>query len=161
MSKQYAHLHIMAKTSVKFQNDWPKTVGGIALTSIVDKQTDKRTNGRVTAHLYRTCVLTQVRQKNKCPPNPARVVILVSTFVQSIIKIFRRIFVLQSRDKKSNSNTRRGDNSKSKKKAQVVILVCDMLSGPVLHYHQVSSNYSKECLTYTEDTKSMHNQCQI
>ena len=31
MSKQYAHLHTMAKTSVKFQNDWPKTVG-VALT---------------------------------------------------------------------------------------------------------------------------------
>ena len=26
MSKQYAHLQAMAKTSVKFQNDWPKTV---------------------------------------------------------------------------------------------------------------------------------------
>ena len=32
MSKQYAHLYTMAKTSVKFQNDWPKTVGGVALT---------------------------------------------------------------------------------------------------------------------------------
>ena len=32
MSKQYAHLYAMAKTSVKFQNDWPKTVGGVALT---------------------------------------------------------------------------------------------------------------------------------
>ena len=32
MSKQYAHLHTMAKISVKFQNDWPKTVGGVALT---------------------------------------------------------------------------------------------------------------------------------
>ena len=32
MSKQYAHLHTIAKTSVKFQNDWPKTVGGVALT---------------------------------------------------------------------------------------------------------------------------------
>ena len=32
MSKQYAYLHNMAKISVKFQNDWPKTVGGIALT---------------------------------------------------------------------------------------------------------------------------------
>ena len=31
MSKQYAHLHTMAKTSVKFQNDWPKTVGEVAL----------------------------------------------------------------------------------------------------------------------------------
>ena len=27
MRKQYAYLHTMAKTSVKFQNDWPKTVG--------------------------------------------------------------------------------------------------------------------------------------
>ena len=66
----------MAKTSVKFQNDWPKTVGRVALTrhpltirvlgknyrrscahkSIVDEwtngRTDKRTNGRVTARLY-------------------------------------------------------------------------------------------------------------
>ena len=57
MSKQYAHLHAMAKTSVKFQNDWPKTVGEVALTSQL------LTNGRVMARLYRTCVLTQVRQK--------------------------------------------------------------------------------------------------
>ena len=32
MSKQYAHLHTMAKTPVKFQNDWPKTEEGVALT---------------------------------------------------------------------------------------------------------------------------------
>ena len=32
MSKQYAYLHTMAKTSVKFQNDWPKTERGVALT---------------------------------------------------------------------------------------------------------------------------------
>ena len=36
MSKQYAHLHTMAKTSVKFQNDWQKTVGGVALTTPTD-----------------------------------------------------------------------------------------------------------------------------
>ena len=60
-----------------------------------------------------------------------------------------RVFVLQSRDKKSNSNTRRGDNSKSKK-AEVVILVCDMSSGPILHYYQVSSKYSKECSNITK-----------
>ena len=49
MSKQYAHLHAMAKTSVKFQNDWPKTVGGVALTSqlLTNGRTDKRTNGRM------------------------------------------------------------------------------------------------------------------
>ena len=45
MSKQYAHLHAMAKTSVKFQNDWPKTVGGVALTRqlLTNGQTDERT----------------------------------------------------------------------------------------------------------------------
>ena len=32
MNKQYAHLHTMAKSSVKFQNDWPKTVGEVAHT---------------------------------------------------------------------------------------------------------------------------------
>ena len=31
MSKEYAHLHTMTKTSVKFQNDWPITVGGVVL----------------------------------------------------------------------------------------------------------------------------------
>ena len=31
MSKQYAHLHTMAKTSVTFQNDWAKIVE-VALT---------------------------------------------------------------------------------------------------------------------------------
>ena len=45
MSKQYAHLHAMAKTSVKFQNDWQKTVGGVALT-VNCWRTDKRTNER-------------------------------------------------------------------------------------------------------------------
>ena len=66
MSKQYAHLHAMAKTSVKFQNDWQKTVGGVALTSqlLTNRRTDEQTNGRVTARLYRTCVSTQVRQKH-------------------------------------------------------------------------------------------------
>ena len=63
MSKQRAHLHTVAKTSVKFQNDWPKTVGGGALTRHSLSIVDERTNGRVTARLYRTCVLTQVRQK--------------------------------------------------------------------------------------------------
>ena len=62
-------------------------------------------------------------------------------------------------DKKSNSNTWRGDNSKSKNKAEV--LVHDMSSGPVLHYYQVSSKYFEEFSTYIADTKPMHNQCQI
>ena len=43
--KQYAHLHAMAKTPVKFQNDWPKTVGGVALTSqlLTNGRMDERT----------------------------------------------------------------------------------------------------------------------
>ena len=54
MSKQYAHLHAMAKTSVKFQNDWPKTVGGVALTSqsLMNGQMDERTgHGTPISHL--------------------------------------------------------------------------------------------------------------
>ena len=49
LSKQYAHLHVMAKTSVKFQNDWQKTVGGVALTSqlLTNGKTDEWT-GHVT-----------------------------------------------------------------------------------------------------------------
>ena len=45
MSKQYAHLHAMAKTPVKFQNDWAKTVGKVALTSqlLMNGQTDEWT----------------------------------------------------------------------------------------------------------------------
>ena len=52
MCKQYGHLHTMAKTSVKFQNDWPKTVGGVALTRhpllIVDERTG---HGTPISHL--------------------------------------------------------------------------------------------------------------
>ena len=54
MIKQYAHLHAMAKTSVKFQNDWPKTVGGVPLTSqlLTNRRTVKRTgHGTPISHL--------------------------------------------------------------------------------------------------------------
>ena len=54
MSKQYAQLHAMAKTSVKFQNDWQKTVGGVALTSqlLTNGRTDERTgHGMPISHL--------------------------------------------------------------------------------------------------------------
>ena len=53
MSKQYAHLYAMAKTSVKFQNDLPKTVG-VSLTSqlLTNGRTDKRTgHGAPISHL--------------------------------------------------------------------------------------------------------------
>ena len=37
----------------------------------------------------------------------------------------------------SSGELTKGDNAKSKK-GRVVILVCDTLSGPVLHFYQVS-----------------------
>ena len=44
------------KRSVKFQNDWPKTVGGVALTSqmLTNERMDKRTNGGTDGlrHVY-------------------------------------------------------------------------------------------------------------
>ena len=43
----------MAKTSVKFQNDRPKTVGGVALKRHPLYIVDERTNGWITARLYR------------------------------------------------------------------------------------------------------------
>ena len=53
MSKHNAHLHAMAKTSVKFQNDWQKTVGGVALTSqlLTNRQTDERMGHGTPIHL--------------------------------------------------------------------------------------------------------------
>ena len=57
LKKQYAYLQTILKTPVKFQKDWPKTVGGVADTRMVvgadgrtdgrtDRQTDRRTDGR-------------------------------------------------------------------------------------------------------------------
>ena len=45
-----------------------------------------------------------------------------------------------------------GDNSKSKK-GRVGIRVRDTLSGPVLHFYQVSEKYSKGYLSYRADKK--------
>ena len=67
MSKQYAHLHAMAKTSVKFQNDWPKTVGGVALTSplLRNGQTDERTgHGTPISHLRANAGATTIYPRN-------------------------------------------------------------------------------------------------
>ena len=62
MSKQYAHLHAMAKTSVKFQHDWPKTV--VALTSqlLTNGQTDERTgHGTPISHLRANAGATKTK----------------------------------------------------------------------------------------------------
>ena len=45
LKKQYAYLQTILKTPVKFQKDWPKTVGGVADTRMVvgaDGRTDRR-----------------------------------------------------------------------------------------------------------------------
>ena len=53
LKKQYAYLQTILKTPVKFQKDWPKTVGGVADTRMVvgadgrtDGRTDRPTDGR-------------------------------------------------------------------------------------------------------------------
>ena len=44
LKKQYAYLQTILKTPVKFQKDWPKTVGGVADTRMV-VGADGRTDG--------------------------------------------------------------------------------------------------------------------
>ena len=49
LKKQYAYLQTILKTPVKFQKDWPKTVGGVADTRMVvgaDGRMDGQTDGR-------------------------------------------------------------------------------------------------------------------
>ena len=49
LKKQYAYLQTILKTPVKFQKDWPKTVGGVADTRMVvgaDRRTDGLTDGQ-------------------------------------------------------------------------------------------------------------------
>ena len=53
---------------------------------------------------------------------------------------------------KSFSNKTKGNNSKSKK-GRVNILVRNTSSGPVLHFYQVSSKYSKGYSSYRADKK--------
>ena len=85
MSKQYAHLHNMAKTSVKFQNDWPKTVGGVALmrhpltimvlgkkklTKLTKQKKLKKKNLRIMSKQYvhlHTMAKTSVKFQNDWP----------------------------------------------------------------------------------------------
>ena len=45
LKKQYAYLQTILKAPVKFEKDWPKTVGGVAGRRMVEVQTDGRTDG--------------------------------------------------------------------------------------------------------------------
>ena len=105
--------------------------------------------GEITPKVRKPVVIL-VRNMPSCP---------VLHFYQEISKYLERYSCYRA-DMKSNSNTIRGDNTKSKK-AKVVFLVRDKLSRTVLHFHQVSQKYSKGYSTYSADTKSMHNHCQM
>ena len=59
-------------------------------------------------------------------------------------------------DYHSNACITKGDKSKSKK-GRVVILVCDTSTGPVLHFCQVPSKYSKGYYSYRADEISISN----
>ena len=45
LKKQYAYLQTILKASVKFEKDWPKTVGGVAGTRMVGALTDGQKDG--------------------------------------------------------------------------------------------------------------------
>ena len=83
------------------------------------------------------------------------VISLCSTFLPSIIKIFRRALCYRA-ETRNQIQTKDGEITPKVKKAEVVILVCDMSSGPVLHYYQVSSKYSQECWTHQNIPKGIH-----
>ena len=42
LKKQYAYLQTILKVPVKFEKDWPKTVGGVACTQMVGALMDGR-----------------------------------------------------------------------------------------------------------------------
>ena len=46
LKKQYAYLQTILKAPVKFEKDWPKTVGGVAGIQMVGALADGRTDGR-------------------------------------------------------------------------------------------------------------------
>ena len=80
MSKQYAHLHTMAKTSVKFQNDWPKTVGGVVLTSqlLTNRQTDEQMgHGTPILHLRANAGATKTRTNQRPGETKIQIIIII------------------------------------------------------------------------------------
>ena len=50
LKKQYTYLQTILKAPVKFENDWPKTVGGVAGTRMVGALTDGQTDGLTDRH---------------------------------------------------------------------------------------------------------------
>ena len=50
LKKQYAYLQTILKGPVKFEKDWPKTVGGVAYRRMVGALTDGRKDRRMGGH---------------------------------------------------------------------------------------------------------------
>ena len=53
LKKQYAYLQTILKVPVKFEKDWPKTVGGVAGRRMVGALTDGQTDGRTDTKNFR------------------------------------------------------------------------------------------------------------
>ena len=53
LKKQYTYLQTILKAPVKFEKDWPKTVGGVAGRRMVGALTDGRTDGRTDTQNFR------------------------------------------------------------------------------------------------------------
>ena len=102
---------------------------------VIDLQSRHKING---------LSLSNITKGDNAKSKKGRVVILVrntsSGPVLHFCKVplkYSKVYSIYRAGKKSFSNKTKGDNSKSKK-VRVVNLVCDMLSGPVLHFYQVS-----------------------
>ena len=50
LKKQYAYLQTILKAPVKFEKDWPKTVGGVVGTQMVGVLTDGGTDRQTDGH---------------------------------------------------------------------------------------------------------------
>ena len=50
LKKQYAYLQTILKAPVKFEKDWPKTVGGVVGRRMVGAMTDGRTDRWTDGH---------------------------------------------------------------------------------------------------------------
>ena len=57
LKKQYAYLQTILKAPVKFEKDWPKTVGGVAgrrmVGALTDRWTDKQMDGWTDTQNFR------------------------------------------------------------------------------------------------------------
>ena len=97
--------------------------------------------------------MSYITKEDNSKSKEGRVVILVRNKSSCSILLFYQVpskysegYSSYRADEKSISNKTKGDNSKNKK-ARVVILVPDTMSGPVLHFYQVDIGSDNHCQT--------------